>query len=194
MLCLRYKLLPYLYTLIYEAHLTGAPVARPVFFSFPEFAPSYGLSTQFLLGPGVMVSPVLEKGATSVKAMFPPGTWYNLFDMTKSVISKDASLITLDAPLNEVNVHIYQGMVLSMQRGGVISKEARQTPFTLVIAFPNECLIAEIWYTVQGMGLGSWEQIDCMAQIDGSPIEHHSPFCLLQIARLLRSPRDVSFH
>jgi alpha-D-xyloside xylohydrolase len=133
---LRYKLLPYLYTLIYEAHLTGAPVARPVFFSFPEFSPSYGLSTQFLLGPGVMVSPVLEKGATSVKAMFPPGTWYNLFDMTKCVISKDASLITLDAPLNEVNVHIYQGMVLPMQRGGVISKEARQTPFTLVIAFP----------------------------------------------------------
>lgn len=133
---LRYKLLPYLYTLIYEAHLTGAPVARPIFFSFPEFTPSYGLSTQFLLGPGIMVSPVLEKGATSVKALFPPGSWYNLFDMTKAVISKDASLITLDAPLNEVNVHVYQGTVLPMQRGGVISKEARQTPFTLVIAFP----------------------------------------------------------
>ncbi|KAJ3700801.1 hypothetical protein LUZ61_004506 [Rhynchospora tenuis] len=133
---LRYKLLPYLYTLIYEAHLTGAPVARPVFFSFPEFTPSYGLSTQFLLGSGVMVSPVLEQGATSVKAMFPPGSWYNLFDMTKAVISKDATLVTLDAPLNEVNVHVYQGMVLPMQHGGVISKEARQTPFTLVIAFP----------------------------------------------------------
>ncbi|XP_078175058.1 alpha-xylosidase 1-like [Carex rostrata] len=133
---LRYKLLPYLYTLTHEAHLTGAPVARPVFYSFPEFTPSYGLSTQFLLGPGVMVSPVLEQGATSVQAMFPPGTWYNLFDMTKAVISKDASLITLNAPLNEVNVHVYQGTVLPMQRGGLISKEARQTPFTLVIAFP----------------------------------------------------------
>ncbi|KAJ4818147.1 Alpha-glucosidase [Rhynchospora pubera] len=133
---LRYKLLPYLYTLLYEAHLTGAPLARPVFFSFPEFTPSYGLSTQFLLGPGVMVYPVLDRGATTVKAMFPPGTWYNLFDMTKVVVSKDASFLTLDAPLNEINVHVYQGTVLPMQRGGLISKEARQTPFTLVIAFP----------------------------------------------------------
>jgi alpha-D-xyloside xylohydrolase len=55
--------------------------------SFPDFAPFYGLSTQFLLGKSVMVSPVLEKGATSVCAMFPPGTWYNLFDTTKVVVS-----------------------------------------------------------------------------------------------------------
>ncbi|KAJ3678357.1 hypothetical protein LUZ60_002160 [Juncus effusus] len=133
---LRYKLLPYLYTLTYEAHQTGAPIARPVFFSFPEFTPSYNLSTQFMLGSGVLVSPVLEQNATSVKAIFPPGSWYNLFDMTKVVVSKDASLITLDAPLNEINVHVYQGTVLPMQRGGTISKEARATPYTLVIAFP----------------------------------------------------------
>ncbi|KAJ3694414.1 hypothetical protein LUZ60_009894 [Juncus effusus] len=133
---LRYKLLPYLYTLAYEAHTTGAPVARPVFFTFPGFTPSYGLSTQFTLGSSVLVSPVLEQGSKSVKAMFPPGSWYNLFDMTKVVVSKDASLVTLDAPLNEINVHVYQGTVLPMQRGGTISKEARETPFTLVIAFP----------------------------------------------------------
>ncbi|RLN24762.1 alpha-xylosidase 1-like [Panicum miliaceum] len=134
---MRYKLLPYLYTLNYQAHLTGAPVARPVFFSFPDFTPCYGLSTQFLLGAGVMVSPVLEEGATSVSATFPPGTWYNLFDPTKVVVSKGGGApVRLDAPLHEINVHVYQGTVLPMQRGGVISKDARATPFTLVVAFP----------------------------------------------------------
>ncbi|GJN05928.1 hypothetical protein PR202_ga23605 [Eleusine coracana subsp. coracana] len=133
---MRYRLLPYLYTLNYQAHLTGAPVARPVFFSFPDFAPCYGLSTQFLLGKGVMVSPVLEEGATSVNAVFPPGSWYNLFDTTKVVVSGGPAPVRLDAPLNEINVHVYQNTVLPMQRGGVISKDARATPFTLVVAFP----------------------------------------------------------
>ncbi|GJN37578.1 hypothetical protein PR202_gb26551 [Eleusine coracana subsp. coracana] len=133
---MRYRLLPYLYTLNYHAHLTGAPVARPVFFSFPDFTPCYGLSTQFLLGKGVMVSPVLEEGATSVNAVFPPGSWYNLFDTTKVVVSQGPAPVKLDAPLNEINVHVYQNTVLPMQRGGVISKAARATPFTLVVAFP----------------------------------------------------------
>jgi len=133
---MRYKLLPYLYTLSYQAHLTGAPVAQPVFFSFPDFTPCYGLSTQFLLGASVMVSPVLEEGATSVSAMFPPGTWYNLFDMKKVVVSKSGAPVKLDAPLNEINVHVYQNTILPMQRGGFVSKDARATPFTLVVAFP----------------------------------------------------------
>ncbi|KAK8916887.1 Alpha-xylosidase 1 [Platanthera zijinensis] len=132
---LRYKLLPYLYTLNYEAHTCGAPVARPLFFSFPNFTASYGLSTQFLLGSSVMVSPVLKKGATSVKALFPPGTWYNLFDTTKAVISKGDRYVSLDAPLNEVNVHLHQNTILPMQQGGMLTKEARATPFTLVVAF-----------------------------------------------------------
>ncbi|XP_040378675.1 alpha-xylosidase 1 [Oryza brachyantha] len=133
---MRYRLLPYLYTLNYQAHLTGAPVARPVFFSFPDFTPCYGLSTQYLLGASVMVSPVLEQGATSVSAMFPPGSWYNLFDTTKVVVSKGEGSVKLDAPLNEINVHVYQNTILPMQRGGTISKDARATPFTLVVAFP----------------------------------------------------------
>ncbi|CAL4957925.1 unnamed protein product [Urochloa decumbens] len=142
---MRYKLLPYLYTLNYQAHLTGAPVARPLFFSFPDFTPCYGVSTQFLLGSSVMVSPVLEEGATSVSAMFPPGTWYNLFDTTKVVVSKGGggAPVRLDAPLNEINVHVYQNTVLPMQRGGVISKDARATPFTLVVAFPYGAMEAD---------------------------------------------------
>lgn len=135
---MRYRMLPYLYTLNYQAHLTGAPVARPLFFSFPDFAPCYGVSNQFLLGAGVMVSPVLEQGATSVSAVFPPGTWYNLFDTSKVVLSPPGSgtTVKLDAPLNEINVHVHQNTILPLQRGGTISRDARATPFTLVVAFP----------------------------------------------------------
>lgn len=133
---MRYKLLPYLYTLSYEAHVSGAPVARPLFFSFPNLTECYGLSTQFLLGSSVMVSPVLEANATKVKAFFPQGTWYSLFDMTKAIMAKDSHYVTLDAPLNVVNVHLYQNTILPMQQGGLLSRKARTTPFTLIVAFP----------------------------------------------------------
>ncbi|MBA0755184.1 hypothetical protein Gogos_005392, partial [Gossypium gossypioides] len=132
---MRYKLLPYLYTLNYLAHTSGAPIARPLFFSFPAYKECYGLSTQFLLGSSLMVSPVLEQGKTSVKALFPPGSWYNLFDMTQTIVSK-GQYFMLDAPLHVVNVHLYQNTILPMQQGGMISKEARMTPFTLIVTFP----------------------------------------------------------
>ncbi|XP_010551274.1 PREDICTED: alpha-xylosidase 1 [Tarenaya hassleriana] len=133
---MRYRLLPYLYTLNYEAHMTGAPIARPLFFTFTNYTECYGLSTQFLLGNSLMVSPVLEKGKTEVEALFPPGSWYHMFDMTQAIVSKNGKRVTLDAPLNAVNVHLYQNTILPMQRGGMISKEARMTPFSLVITFP----------------------------------------------------------
>lgn len=44
--------------------------------------------------------------------------------------------MTLDAPLHVINVHLYQNAILPMQQGGMISKEARTTPFNLVVTFP----------------------------------------------------------
>ncbi|XP_051150432.1 alpha-xylosidase 1-like [Andrographis paniculata] len=133
---MRYKLLPYLYTLSYEAHTTGAPIARPLFFKFTNETRLYGLSTQFLLGSSLMVSPVLNKKKTKVSAMFAPGSWYNIFDMKKVVVSKVCHYRSLAAPLHVINVHLYQNSIVPMQRGGLISKEARKTPFTLIVAFP----------------------------------------------------------
>ncbi|CAL9247501.1 unnamed protein product [Arabidopsis halleri] len=133
---MRYKLLPFLYTLNYEAHVTGAPIARPLFFSFPDYTECYGLSRQFLLGSSLMISPVLEQGKTQVEALFPPGSWYHIFDMTQVVVSKNGKRVTLPAPLNVVNLHLYQNTILPMQQGGLNSKEARTTPFSLVVTFP----------------------------------------------------------
>ncbi|XP_031505515.1 probable alpha-glucosidase Os06g0675700 [Nymphaea colorata] len=131
---LRYRLLPYYYTLMYKAHVTGTPIARPLFFSFPNDTNTHGVDTQLLIGKGLMVTPVLQQGKTNVHAYFPAGTWFSMFDLNARLVVPKGTKITLDAPIDTVNVHVCSGNVLPMQEVAATTAEARATPFTLLVA------------------------------------------------------------
>lgn len=130
---LRYRLLPHLYTLMFEATKSGSPIARALFFSFPDDLNTLAINHQFLLGSKILVSPVIKAGQMSVEAYFPKGTWYNLFDFSK-VVSVGATH-TLQAPKDSINVHVCSGEILAMQEARLTSSEVRKTPFTLLVAF-----------------------------------------------------------
>lgn len=79
---LRYRLLPYLYSLMYHAHVSGAPAMRPLFMEYPEDSETYkDKSESFLFGPSLLVANVLEKGLKKRRLYLPEGSvWYDPAD------------------------------------------------------------------------------------------------------------------
>ena len=132
---LRY-LLPYLYTLVYQAHKIGSPIARPLFFHFYNDPTSLEIDSQFLLRRSILVSPVLTPNTTFVNAYFPQGTWYNLFNYSQIVIHPEyGSYENLSAPLDSINVHVSEGLILPLQASALTTTAAWKTPYKLIVAF-----------------------------------------------------------
>lgn len=75
---LRAALVPYLMACAAEAHDTGCPVLRPVAMEFPDDPGAAHVDTEFMLGPDLLVCPVLEPGGR-VDVYAPPGSWRDHF-------------------------------------------------------------------------------------------------------------------
>ena len=58
-----------------EGDRTGVPPTRPLWLQFPEDAKAAVVTQQWMLGPDVLVAPVVAQGATSRSVYFPRGCW-----------------------------------------------------------------------------------------------------------------------
>ncbi|KAJ9616724.1 hypothetical protein H2200_000443 [Cladophialophora chaetospira] len=134
----RFQLLPYLYTLFYNAHTLGDTVMRALAWEFPNDPSLANADRQFFLGPSILVTPVLLQGATSVHGVFPglvEGTehyydWYN-----KSQIAVPATKnTTIAAPLGHIPVFIRGGSVLATQEMAMTTRDARNTSWSIIVA------------------------------------------------------------
>jgi alpha-D-xyloside xylohydrolase len=73
----RYRLLPYLKSVIAQAVATGLPVMRAMPLAFPANALTRPYETQFMCGDALLVAPIVAAGG-EVDVALPPGAWYDL--------------------------------------------------------------------------------------------------------------------
>ncbi len=111
---LHLRLLPYLEALHAEAVATGVPAMRHVVLEFPGWEGAAQAHHEYLLGPSVLVAPVVEEGAVTRTLSLPPGVWYAWEDATLA-----GGTLTVEAPLDRVPVFLRAGGIVPMLPGDV---------------------------------------------------------------------------
>ena len=115
---LRHRMIPYVFTMDYRAHLDGIALCEPMYYSFPENENAYKVPNQYMFGSELMVCPITKKNHKSlnmgsVKAWLPEGRWVDIFTNqcyegedfielfrdveTMPVLAKEGAIIPLSA-------------------------------------------------------------------------------------------------
>ena len=131
---LRYKLLPYIYTLTEETTRTGIPLMRPIFLEYPQSPEFFNDDHDFLFGPDLFVSPVVTEKLDAQGIALPPGEWYDFWSSEKHT-GKDK--IDLHPRLDEVPLYVRAGAVVPMQPLVQHTGEKPDGPLQLRVYLPT---------------------------------------------------------
>jgi alpha-glucosidase len=109
----RYQILPYIYSLFYEASQTGMPLQRTLAINYPHDAKVYDghYHNQYLFGPYFLVAPV-ESTKEFAKVYLPEGDWYSLYDGKKFT---GKSEIIVECPVHKLPVFVKAGAIIPME-------------------------------------------------------------------------------
>ena len=109
---LRYRLMPYIYSLAGMTHFNDYTIMRPLVMDFMADSCVNNVSDQFLFGPALMVAPVYRYGDRSRAIYFPKGaTWYDFY--TNRTVAGGQEL-TVAAPYEQVPLYVRGGSILPM--------------------------------------------------------------------------------
>jgi alpha-glucosidase/alpha-D-xyloside xylohydrolase len=108
---LRYRLMPYTYTIARECCDTGLPMMRALWLHHGQDAQAVSRGDQFLWGRDLLVSPVVEKGASSRRLYLPRGTWFDFWTEDRVEGGRE---IDRAVDLETMPLHVRAGAIIPM--------------------------------------------------------------------------------
>ncbi len=106
---IRYGMMPYIYTLAFEASRSGAPMARAMLLEYPEIEEAWTLDQQYMWGPSMLVAPNASDGG-SVNVWFPQERWYNYWN--DQIVSSTQGFTSVTAPLGRMPLFVKAGAII----------------------------------------------------------------------------------
>jgi alpha-glucosidase len=111
MLELRYRLMPYTYTIAFAAHRDGLPLMRPLVLNYPNDPQVWDISSEFLWGDDLLVAPVTRAGAKNWPVYLPEGRW---LDFWNHEIFQGPAAIEVAAPIERLPLFVRAGAILPL--------------------------------------------------------------------------------
>jgi len=106
---LRYRLMPYIYSLAWKTTHEGYTIMRPLVMEFRGDTRAQNVGDQFLFGPAILVNPVTEPGATSRHLYLPDAKW---FDFWTGTAIAGPRAIDAPAPIDRLPLYVRAGSIL----------------------------------------------------------------------------------
>ena len=111
---LRYQLIPYNYTLVYENSVSGQPLMKPLFFEDSSNKELLNVASTYFWGKNFLVSPVIEKGLKTQKVHFPNASnWFNFY--TDQEI-KGGQVVDVDTKPEYIPTYVRGGSFIPMAK------------------------------------------------------------------------------
>jgi alpha-glucosidase (family GH31 glycosyl hydrolase) len=159
---LHQSLYPYLASLLAAAENLGTPTIRPLPLAYPSDpdAPMYA-DDEYLLGPSLLVAPVVTEGVTSREVHVPPGVW---FPWWGGASVKGPATFTAQAPIGQPPLYALAGTILPMLAPGIDTLVASSDPSTVSLSAKEGQYVALGW--VSGNASASWVDASSLAVTD----------------------------
>ena len=128
---LRYRLMPYIYTMAADTWFKSGTIMRGLVMDFPNDSVAKNVTDQYMFGPSLLVAPVTQYGARSRSVWLPSGaSWYN-FD-TGSLHRGGQRIVAL-APETRIPVFVRAGSIIPVGPDIQFVDEKPDAPITLTI-------------------------------------------------------------
>ena len=108
---LRYRLMPYIYSLAWKTTSEAYTIMRPLVMDFREDVQAQNVGDQFLFGPAILVSPVTEPGATTRHLYLPGSKWY---DFWSGAATQGGRFIDAPTTIERMPLFVRAGSILPL--------------------------------------------------------------------------------
>lgn len=128
---LRYRLMPYIYSLAGKTYHDHYTMMRGLAMDFPADAAVRNIGDQFMFGPSILVNPIIHYKATNRQLYLPAGTGW--FDFYTGARLEGGRTLTADAPVERVPLYIKEGSIVPVGPALQYTSEKPADPITLFV-------------------------------------------------------------